>query len=214
MKMIKKIKMNDEKNRFESGTLKSRMKELLSITLFTIIAVLLALVLADLIFFPLTYYSVRNVDYFNILFRYAGIFCISAFMLILLFLKVRSLYRDGDTVIYKFIVAYMVLFSADLILSPIAYFFVKNILLLNVCLKITGVFFASAFLVILIFLKVRSLHRDGNTVKSIILYVLLRPLQYIGFFIFVMILISLLIMIIYFLFSSNYYHLHRIAGGA
>jgi len=140
--------MNDEKNRFESGTIKGKMKELLSISVFTLIAVFLALFLADLIFFPLAYYTVRNVDIFNILFKYTGISAVVLLMSSLLFLKVRSLYRDG---------------------------------------KSTG---------------------------SIIRYVFLRPLQYTGFFIFVLILTGLIIMVIYLLFSSNYYHLHRIAGGA
>ncbi len=148
MIMIKKIKMNDDKSRLESGTIKAKMKELLSISLFTLIAAALALFLADLIFFPLAYYSVRNVDIFNILFRY------------------------------------------------------------------TGIFFIAAFLGTLFFVKVRTLHRDGKTLKSIILYVFLRPVQYAGLFLFIMLLIALLIGIIYFLFSSNYYHLHRIAGGA
>ena len=146
--MTKKKKMSDEKNHLESGTIKGKMKELISISLFTLIAVFLSVLLADLIFFPLAYYSVRNVDIFDILFKYSAIFFISAVMLILLFLKVRTL------------------------------------------------------------------HRNGKTVKSIIAYVFLRPFQYMGFFIFTLLLISLIIMVIYFLFSSNYYHLHRIAGGA
>ncbi len=148
MKMTEKIKMNDEKSRLESGTIKSKMKELVSISLFTLIAVFLSLFLADIIFFPLAYYSVRNVDIFNILFKYSAIFFIISIMVILLFLKVRSL------------------------------------------------------------------HRDGKTVKSIIIYAFLRPFQYMGFFIFTLFMIALIIMVIYFLFSSNYYHLHRIAGGA
>jgi len=148
MKMTEKKKMNDDKSRLESGTIKSKMKELISISLFTLIAVFLSLFLADLIFFPLAYYSVRNVDIFNILFKYSAMFFISLIMTSLLFLKVRSL------------------------------------------------------------------HRDGKTLKSIFIYVFLRPLQYMGFFTFTLFMIALIIMVIYFLFSSNYYHLHRIAGGA
>lgn len=146
--MTKKKKMNDGKSRLESGTIKSKMKELISISLFTLIAVFLSLFLADLIFFPLAYYSVRNVDIFNILFKYSSMFLISLIMITLLFLKIRSL------------------------------------------------------------------HRDGKTVKSIIIYVFLRPFQYMGFFVFTLFMVALIIMVIYFLFSSNYYHLHRIAGGA
>lgn len=148
MILKKMIKMNDEKSRLDSRSLKEKMKELLSISGFTLLAAFLALVLADLIFFPLAYYSVRNVDIFNTMFRY------------------------------------------------------------------TGIAFTAAVLIILLFLKVKTLYKNGNTLKSIIVYVFLRPFQYIGFLIFILFLLALLITIIYLLFSSNYYHLHRLAGGA
>lgn len=140
--------MNEDKNRFETGTLKGRMKEILSISFFALIAVFVSILLSDIIFFPIAYYSVRNVDIFNILFKYTGLSVISILMITLLYFKVRSL------------------------------------------------------------------NRDGYTAGSIIIYVIRRPFQYLGFFIFVLLLISLLIILTYFLFSSNYYHLHRIAGGA
>ncbi|PKL16185.1 MAG: hypothetical protein CVV49_17535 [Spirochaetae bacterium HGW-Spirochaetae-5] len=146
--MKKMIKMNKDKNSLESGSIKDKMKELLSISGFTLLAAFMALILADLVFFPLAYYSVRNVDIFNILFRY------------------------------------------------------------------TAVIFTVSVLIILLVLKIRTLHKNGNTLKSIIRYVFLRPFQYAGFLIFVLILLSLLITVIYLLFSSNYYHLHRLAGGA
>ncbi len=148
MILKKMIKMNDEKNRMESKSIKEKMKELVSISGFTLLAAFLALFLADLVFFPLAYYSVRNVDIFNILFRY------------------------------------------------------------------TGITFVSAVLILLLFLKVKTLYKNGSTLKSIIVYVFLRPFQYIGFLIFVLLILALLVAIIYLLFSSNYYHLHRIAGGA
>jgi len=140
--------MNNENKSFETGSIKGKMKEILSISFFTLIAVFMALFLADLIFFPLAYYSVRNVDIFNIIFKYSAYFCLSFIMTALLLIKVKTLYRNG------------------------------------------------------------------NTLKSIIGYVFLRPFQYIGFLIFVLFIMALLITIIYLLFSSNYYHLHRIAGGA
>lgn len=140
--------MNDERNSYESGSIRGKMKEIFSISLFTLIAVLLSLLLSDIIFFPLAYYSVKNVDIFNIVFKYIGI---SSIIIVL---------------------------------------------------------------ITLLFFKVRIRHRNGESVKSIIIYIFLRPVQYMGFFLFVLLLLSLLILIIYFLFNSNYYHLHRIAGGA
>lgn len=148
MNMIKKRRMSEEKKHLESGTLKGKMKELTSISFFTLIAAFLALFLADIVFFPLAYYSVRNVDIFNILFKYSGIIFIVSLLFVLLLLKIRSLYRDGKT--------------------PL----------------------------------------------SILIYVFIRPFQYAGFMAFMFTLIALIILVIYFIFSSNYYHLHRIAGGA
>ena len=93
--MIKKIKMNSGKNALENGNLKSKMKEHLSISLFTLITAFLALFLTDMIIFPLTYYSVRNVDIFNIFFKYSLLFLIIATLSVISFLKARSLHRDG-----------------------------------------------------------------------------------------------------------------------
>jgi protein-S-isoprenylcysteine O-methyltransferase Ste14 len=141
-------KMNNNKNSLESGSIKDKMKELLSISGFTLLAAFLALFLADLVFFPLAYYSVRNVDIFNLLFKYITVISLIALFAALLFLKVKTLYKNG------------------------------------------------------------------STLKSILTYVFLRPFQYIGFLVFILILMATLTAIIYLLFSSNYYHLHRMAGGA
>ncbi len=141
-------KLNNDKNSLESGSIKDKMKELLSISGFTLLAAFLALFLGDLFFFPLAYYSVRNVDIFNILFRY------------------------------------------------------------------TAIIFTVSVFIILLFIKIRALHKNGDSLKTIIKYVFLRPFQYAGFLIFVFILLSLLTTVIYLLFSSNYYHLFRLAGGA
>ena len=97
MMETKKIMMNEDKNRFETGTLKGRMKEILSISFFALIAVFVSILLSDIIFFPIAYYSVRNVDIFNILFKYTGLSVISILMITLLYFKVRSLNRDGYT---------------------------------------------------------------------------------------------------------------------
>lgn len=140
--------MNNDKSSLDSRSIKEKMKELLSISGFTLLTAFLALFLADLIFFPLAYYSVRNVDIFNLLFKYITII------------------------------------------------------------------FAAIVLITLLFLKVKMLYKNGNSVKSILTYVFLRPFQYIGFLFFVLILLAILISIIYLVFSSNYYHLHRLAGGA
>ena len=107
MILKKMIKMNDEKSRLDSRSLKEKMKELLSISGFTLLAAFLALVLADLIFFPLAYYSVRNVDIFNTMFRYTGIVFIATVLVILLFIKVKTLYKNGNTL--KSIIFYVFL---------------------------------------------------------------------------------------------------------
>lgn len=73
------------------------MKEVVTISLFSLAAVILSLLLSDLLFFPLSYYAMRNVDIFNILFRYITVLSIIIVLVAILYFKIRSRYRDGYT---------------------------------------------------------------------------------------------------------------------
>ena len=140
--------MSEKKNSLDNNSIMSKIKELISILLFTLISASVAILLSDIFIFPITYYSVNNVDVFNIAFRYT---CV-AFIIITCSL--------------------------------------------------------------LLFLKVRSLRRDGNSTRAILKYIFLRPIQYFGFIFLSLILIGVLIVILYIIFSNNYYFIYRLSGGA
>jgi len=140
--------MTEKRNNLDDNSIITKIKELGLILIFTLIAAAVAALLSDLIFFPITYYSVSNIDVFNIVFKYACLFFI-----------------------------------------------------ITICS-------------LLLFLKVRSLHRDGNSTGAIIKYIFLRPIQYLGFILLSLILIAALIAILYIIFSKNYYLLYKISGSA
>ena len=139
--------MTEKRNRLDSNSIVSKLKELILILIFTLIAVVVAIILSDIFVFPLTCYSINNIDIFNIAFKYAFISFVTAAFLLLLFLKVRSLYKDG------------------------------------------------------------------NSANAIMKYTILRPVQYLGFILLSLIIVIGLIAILYMIFSNNYYLLYKISGG-
>jgi len=140
--------MTEKRNSLDNNSIVNKIKELILILIFTLISAAVAILLADIFFFPLTYYSVNNINIFNIAFKYAFIFFIIVICSLLLLFKVRSLYRDG------------------------------------------------------------------NSTSAIIAYILLRPVQYLGFIFLSLILIGGLITILYIIFSNNYYLIYRLSGSA
>ena len=139
--------MTENKNRLDSNSIVSKLKELILILVFTLIAAAVAIILSDILVFPLTCYSINNIDIFNIAFKYAFISFITVTFLLLLFFKVRSLYKDG------------------------------------------------------------------NSIRDIIKYIILRPVQYLGFILLSLIIVIALIAILYIIFSNNYYLLYKLSGG-
>ncbi|MCL1833020.1 MAG: hypothetical protein FWG49_00805 [Leptospirales bacterium] len=139
--------MTENKNRLDSNSIVSKLKELILILVFTLIAAAVAIILSDILVFPLTYYSISNIDIFNIAFKYAFISFITATFLLILFFKVRSLYKDE------------------------------------------------------------------NSIRDIIKYIILKPVQYLGFILLSLIIVIALIAILYIIFSNNYYLLYKLSGG-
>lgn len=207
--MIKKIKMNDGKNSMEKLKIKSIMKELLTISLFGLATALLAVFLSDIIIFPMTYFAVKNVDIFNLMFKYSLLFLIMFSLSIATFIKARSLYRDGKTssaIIYSMLIRIIPAFFIIFILAMISdIFYINSRLFLLLILMM---------LVVAVFFKIKSLLKEGNSFLSIFLHLHIRLVQSAGFFLAFILIISIVFLVIYLLFSSNYYHLHRIAGGA
>jgi hypothetical protein len=103
----------EKKNSLDNNSIVSKIKELVLILTFTLISAAVAIFLSDIFFFPIAYYSINNVNIFNICFKYACILFIITTCSLLLFFKVRSLRMDGNST--SAILAYI-------FLRPVQYF--------------------------------------------------------------------------------------------
>jgi len=207
--MIKKIKMNNAISRMENLKIKTILKDHLIITLFGLATAVLAVFLSDIIIFPMTYFAVRNVDIFNIIFKYSLLFLIIFSLSTATFLKARSMHRDDKSspeIIYSLLVR---LIPAFIIIFLLIKF--SDIIRINSKLFLSLIIL---MLVIAILFKISSLFKGGNSFLSIVLHLLIRMVQSTGFLLAFILILSVVILIIYILFNMNYYHLHRIAGGA
>jgi hypothetical protein len=201
--------MNDGKNRLENLKIKTLMKEHLTITLFGLAMSLIAVFLSDIIIFPITYFAVRNVDIFNVIFKYSLLLLIVFSLSAAVFLKGRAMYRDeksSSAIIYSILIrlipAFIIIFMLIKI-SGIIYISFRLFFFLILIMLITAIFF-----------KIRSLFKDGNSFLQIVMHLFVRFFQTAGFFLAFILILSVVILIIYLLFSMNYYYLHRMAGGA
>jgi len=97
MKM--KIK-SEQQNNLESKSLKSKVKEITAISLFTLAAAIASIILADLIVFPLTRFAVENVNIYNLIFKNVLMLFIIIILLLSLIRKFRKLADEGLSVIY------------------------------------------------------------------------------------------------------------------
>lgn len=98
-----KIQSNGQ-NTLESRTVRSKVKEIAAISLFTIIAAVASILLADLIVFPLTHFAVKRVDIFNIVFKNLLLLIVFIILCFSFIKKYRALSDEGLT--SKYIVLY------------------------------------------------------------------------------------------------------------
>jgi len=89
--------MTEKRNSLDNNSIASKLKELILILVFTLISAAVAILLSNLVIFPITYYSINNVNVFNIYFKYSFILFIIITCSLLLLFKVRSLHKDGNS---------------------------------------------------------------------------------------------------------------------
>ena len=116
--------------------------------------------------------------------------------------------------IFTLISAAVAILLSDILIFPVSYYSINNINIFNIWFKYTCILFIVVTCSLFIFFKVRSLRRDGNSTGAILKYICLRPIQYLGFIFLSLILIGTLIVILYIIFSNNYYFIYRLSGGA
>lgn len=116
---------SNEPDRLESRSIKSKMKEVTAIALFTLAAALASVILADTVFFPLTRFAVKNVDIFNLIFRNLLLLVILIFLVYKIVSNYRRLSEDGmklTAILFYFVkrpLHYSGLFLSFLIISII-----------------------------------------------------------------------------------------------
>ena len=102
---------------------------------------------------------------------------------------------------------------ADIIVFPLTHFAVKNVDIFNLLFKNLLLITILLFLIYSLVKKYRKLTDEGLSLKNILLYFLKRPFHYGSLFLSFILISSLVILILYFLFSLNYYYLYKISGG-
>lgn len=111
------------------------------------------------------------------------------------------------------IIAVISIFLMNMIVFPLSYFAVNNVTAFNIILKNISLLAITGMIILILFGKYKSLRRMGMEYTQILFYFFKRPLHYITMTLFTIILFSLLIIIIYYLFSANYYLIYKLAGG-
>lgn len=96
---MKKVKrQSDGQNTLESRSVRSKVREISAISLFTIAAAVASIALADIIVFPLAHFAVKNVDIFNLLFKNLLLLIVFAVLCYSLVRRYRKLADEGLTV--------------------------------------------------------------------------------------------------------------------
>jgi hypothetical protein len=111
------------------------------------------------------------------------------------------------------IVAAVSVFLMNLVVFPLSYFAVNNVNSFNIILKNIFYLFIITFILFIFFNKIKYLKRTGMRLSSILLYFIKRPFHYLSLVLFFILLSSILVITIYYLFSTNYYFIFKLGGG-
>jgi hypothetical protein len=134
--MMKKVKVQSNSNN-ENRTLKDKIKEIAGIAILTVVASIVSIVISDLIIYPLTIFSMNNVDVFNSVFKFAVLFLLILFIAIKIYRSFKRLKNNntsfGNIIAYFSIrpFHYITLFFALLIISSFLIFLIYFLYSLN-----------------------------------------------------------------------------------
>jgi|GEM_PF-422868 len=125
----------------------------------------------------------------------------------------RKKYPLISILVFTLIAAAVAILLSDILIFPITYYSVNNIYIFNIVFKYACIFFIITACLLLLFFRVRSLHREGSSTGAIIKYIFLRPIKYFGLIFLSLILTGTLVLVLYIIFSNNYYLIYRLSGG-
>ena len=117
--------------------LKDKIKEIAGIAILTVVASIVSIVISDLIIYPLTIFSMNNVDVFNSVFKFAVLFLLILFIAIKIYRSFKRLKNNntsfGNIIAYFSIrpFHYITLFFALLIISSFLIFLIYFLYSLN-----------------------------------------------------------------------------------
>jgi hypothetical protein len=133
--------MTEKRNSLDNNSVVGKIKEIILILIFTFISAAVGILLSDIFILPLTYFSISNINTFNLFFKYAFIFFIITACVLWIFSKIRSFRKDGHSTIA--IIKYI-------ILKPIQYFglIILSIFLLTGIIYILYIFFSKNYYLI------------------------------------------------------------------
>lgn len=115
--------------------------------------------------------------------------------------------------IFTIIVALAGVALMDVIVYPLVSFAVKDVNTFNIIFENLFFLFILSFLIYTLVRKIRKLTREEAGRGQVLMYLLRRPFHYITLTLFILVLSSAVIFILYTLFSQNYYYLYKISNG-
>jgi hypothetical protein len=124
--------------------------------------------------------------------------------------RVKDLVSITGFIIAAAIVSTLIM---DIIVFPLTIFAINDVPSFNNLIRLLFTLLI-LFLLIYPFISISSrLKKEGHDRKYIAIYLIRRPFYNIGLFFLILALCALIIAVIYLLFSTNYYYLHRLSGG-
>lgn len=125
--------------------------------------------------------------------------------------RIRDLVSISGFIILAAIISTLLM---DLIVFPLTMFAISDVPSFNNLIKLLFILLLLFILIYSIITISAKLKKEGRDTKYIVLYLFRRPFYHMGLFFFILAFCALIIGAIYLLFTSNYYYLHRISGGA
>lgn len=115
--------------------------------------------------------------------------------------------------VFTIIVALAGIALMDIIVYPLVSFAVQDVNTFNIIFENLFFLFILSFLIYSLVRKIRKLTREEAPRGQVLMYLLRRPFHYITLTLFILVVSSAVIFIIYTLFSQNYYYLYKISNG-
>ncbi|MFC1670206.1 hypothetical protein ACFL20_07405 [Spirochaetota bacterium] len=81
--------------KYEKTRLRDRFKELLTLSIFTILVTIVCIVVMDLLIYPITIFAVKQKPVFNFIIKNILIYILILLMVLMIIKKTYRLYKDG-----------------------------------------------------------------------------------------------------------------------